>query len=467
MLIDTPTLEKEISTRSSQMLDGYGLDDSSSHPSSIEKRSQEQKVSQILRSENSNGVKSRGLNMRTQNVPQLPVDYERSSANSMTSSFSQSGQGLRKVGTEGEYSEKSEHYHGQVITDSSPGQNRGTFHDAATRFTGQPPLITRSVSGDIDKVPVLAPAVPITHTDDTSTALGRGVVAVHGSPNVTTVTSGPMQTTTTTTTTTRVLPDGRTSTTTTTAYPINRNGSHSLTQPAAAYAVGNTVRPGPTTTGQNGTQYAGAPPRPSFMTLDHSSSRGPTGSNQQNSSSPGHTVSRPDLRASAEQILYTFILPGSEREIVLPQAMVDRMIYAIEEEGRDDPEVFDSAKEYVFQAMERDAFPGFLQAKALGNLVPLDILIRLIIGLLTLGAGFWAGYYFILRNKSRRVRCWVRHSSISTHNSALLQVLTMSTGHPTFHHRHVLPGVVPIQARHVHRLRWSVRIYLDELVQSP
>lgn len=138
------------------------------------------------------------------------------------------------------------------------------------------------------------------------------------------------------------------------------------------------------------------PPRPSFMN-----------SSQMESDSPGHTVARHDLRASAEKILYTFILPGSEREIVLPQPMVDRMISAIEDEGRDDPEVFDDAKDYVFQAMERDAFPGFLQAKALGNLVPLSILLRLIIGLLALGGGFWAGYYCILRDIRRSTRCWV------------------------------------------------------------
>lgn len=138
------------------------------------------------------------------------------------------------------------------------------------------------------------------------------------------------------------------------------------------------------------------PPRPSFMT-----------SSRLDSDSPGHTVARNDLKASAEKILYTFIIPDSEREIVLPPQMVERMIHAIEDEGRDDPEIFDDAKDYVFQAMERDAFPGFLQAKALGNLVPLSILIRLIIGLLSLGGGFWAGYYCILRMIPRSTRCWV------------------------------------------------------------
>ncbi|KAK5388283.1 Bud site selection protein, Revert to axial protein 1 [Exophiala xenobiotica] len=125
------------------------------------------------------------------------------------------------------------------------------------------------------------------------------------------------------------------------------------------------------------------------------------------SNSPGHSVARADIKASAEKILYTFVLPGSEREIVLPDTMLNKIIRAIEEEGRDDPEVFDDAKDYVFQAMERDAFPGFLQAKALGNLVPLSVLIRLIIGLASLMAGFWGGYYMILRNISRSTRCWL------------------------------------------------------------
>ncbi|RMD44736.1 hypothetical protein DV735_g418, partial [Chaetothyriales sp. CBS 134920] len=139
-------------------------------------------------------------------------------------------------------------------------------------------------------------------------------------------------------------------------------------------------------------------PRPSYMSADPH-----TDSNH----SPGHTVARADIKASAEKILYTFILPGSEREIVLPESMLNRIIHNIEEEGRDDPEVFDDAKDYVFQAMERDAFPGFLQAKALGNLVPLSIVIRVVVGLCSLMAGFWGGYYMILTDKPRHIRCWV------------------------------------------------------------
>jgi len=128
---------------------------------------------------------------------------------------------------------------------------------------------------------------------------------------------------------------------------------------------------------------------------------------QTDSNSPGHTVARADIRASAEKILYTFLLPGSEREIILPEMMLNQVMQAIEEEGRDDPEVFDASKEYVPQAMERDAFPGFLQAKALGNLVPLSIVFRLALSLASFGGGFWGGFYMILTDQPRHIRCWL------------------------------------------------------------
>lgn len=131
------------------------------------------------------------------------------------------------------------------------------------------------------------------------------------------------------------------------------------------------------------------------------------GTHNGDSNSPGHTVARNDIRASAEKILYTYLLPGSEREIILPEMMTSTIINLIEDDGRDDPEVFDPAKDYVFQAMERDAFPGFLQAKALGNLVPLSILIRLAVALVSFGGGFWGAFYVVLRNKPRNIRCWV------------------------------------------------------------
>lgn len=125
------------------------------------------------------------------------------------------------------------------------------------------------------------------------------------------------------------------------------------------------------------------------------------------SNSPAHTVARQDIRASAEKILYTFLLPGAEREITLPGSITQDVTAAIEDYGRDDPEVFDVAKDYVFQAMERDAFPGFLRMKALGNLIPPTLVMRLIVGLVSMFGAFWAGFILIFLDRSRATKCWV------------------------------------------------------------
>ncbi|KAF2268266.1 regulator of G protein signaling superfamily [Lojkania enalia] len=157
---------------------------------------------------------------------------------------------------------------------------------------------------------------------------------------------------------------------------------------------------------QGSNQSRERPPRPSFMTLDTNSPN--------DSSSPGQNSSaenvpkREDLRASAEKILYTYLLPGSEREIIIPQSILNDVQEAIEgPDQRSDPELFDAAKDYVFQAMERDAFPGFLQSKGLGNLVPQSMMIRLIIGLISFFGAVWAAFILIFLDESRATRCWL------------------------------------------------------------
>ncbi|KAG9559795.1 regulator of G protein signaling superfamily, partial [Aureobasidium melanogenum] len=127
----------------------------------------------------------------------------------------------------------------------------------------------------------------------------------------------------------------------------------------------------------------------------------------QDQSPSGTTVSRQDIRASAEKILYTYLLQGSEREIIIPVGILEEVTDSIENQGRDDPEVFDNAKDYVFQAMERDAFPGFLRAKALGNIVQPSMMLRLVVGLVALFAAIWTAFVLIFLDMSRSTRCWV------------------------------------------------------------
>lgn len=140
-------------------------------------------------------------------------------------------------------------------------------------------------------------------------------------------------------------------------------------------------------------------PRPSFMSSPQAQTS--------DSNSPEHTIAREDIRTKAQDILATYILPGSLRQIILPQVLVEEITMAIEQFGRDDPEVFDAAKDYVFQAMERDAFPGFLRAKALGNITPTGLFHRLVLGLLGLFAGTWAGSSLCMLGASREDRIWV------------------------------------------------------------
>lgn len=119
-------------------------------------------------------------------------------------------------------------------------------------------------------------------------------------------------------------------------------------------------------------------------------------------------VTRNDIKQSTHYILVTYFIPGAEREIVLPQRIMRSVRHAIETEGRDDPEVFDEAREYVFEAMQREAFPAFLAAKALGNMTPFGSVVRLVLGLLAMFAGFWLAFVFILLDwQPKRERCWI------------------------------------------------------------
>ncbi|OAA68205.1 rgs domain containing protein [Niveomyces insectorum RCEF 264] len=147
---------------------------------------------------------------------------------------------------------------------------------------------------------------------------------------------------------------------------------------------------------------AGSRPSPRPSPVAASTPRDITDSN-----SPAHTVARQDIRASAEKILYTFLLPGAEREIILPGNITQDITTAIEEFGRDDPEVFDVAKDYVFQAMERDAFPGFLRMKALGNLIPPTLIMRLVLGMVSMFGAFWAAFVLVFLDETRRTRLYL------------------------------------------------------------
>lgn len=182
------------------------------------------------------------------------------------------------------------------------------------------------------------------------------------------------------------------------------------------------------------------------------------------SNSPGHTVARADIKSSAEKILYTFLLPGAEREITLPGSITDDVTRAIEEDGRDDPEVFDVAKDYVFQAMERDAFPGFLRMKALGNLIPPTLVLRLIVGLVAMFGAFWAGFVLIFLDKSRLTKCWVSTGQGFVHFSTSL---TLRIAYPSIHRWSLFPCFLSVLLGPCAGIAGVQRVYPIQLLEHP
>lgn len=109
-------------------------------------------------------------------------------------------------------------------------------------------------------------------------------------------------------------------------------------------------------------------------------------------------ITRLDLIASAERIYYRYLSPAGNtinspenHEIYLPPSLrIHSFPLSSSHEPRSEsemavmaqiPDMFHAQKEYCFRAMEQDAFPRFLRAKAFGNLTPVSALVRLVLGL--------------------------------------------------------------------------------------
>ena len=210
-------------------------------------------------------------------------------------------------------------------------------------------------------------------------------------------------------------------------------------------------------------------------------------------------ISRRDLIESAERIYYRYLspvgaAPGSNEnhEIYLPPAL---RIHSFPLSSTHDPktqteislmaqipDMFHAQKEYCYRAMEQDAFPRFLRAKAFGNLTPVSALVRLIAGLVILWIGLAAGFSLIfldVQPKSKRFFVSPHsllaifrlpsspsrslYSSISNFSA---DPITRTALHP-IHARHPLPHLAPIRARPCARLPRPVRVHAVPDTQHP
>ncbi|KAG8898137.1 Bud site selection protein, Revert to axial protein 1, partial [Tulasnella sp. 403] len=130
-------------------------------------------------------------------------------------------------------------------------------------------------------------------------------------------------------------------------------------------------------------------------------------------------ITRTDLIASAERIFARYLVTTSEKEIYLPPSLRIHEFplsssqlpnptspeYEVESAALAQiPDMFHAQKEYVFRAMEQDAFPRFLRAKAFGNLTPVSALVRLCLGLLALWAGLATAFALIFLDAKPKAR---------------------------------------------------------------
>ncbi|CDK29118.1 unnamed protein product [Kuraishia capsulata CBS 1993] len=114
---------------------------------------------------------------------------------------------------------------------------------------------------------------------------------------------------------------------------------------------------------------------------------GPNGKNQ--------FVTRLTLRKSSQKLINTYFANNSDKRIVIPDHIVNRVLRYVEQEGRDDPEVFDEPRNFVFRAMENEAFPGFLSSHAISNVTSMSSAVRFFLSIFFAFVGFWVGYVLI------------------------------------------------------------------------
>lgn len=134
-------------------------------------------------------------------------------------------------------------------------------------------------------------------------------------------------------------------------------------------------------------------------------------------------ITRADLVASAERIYFRYLAPpthtadaaSQNHEIYLPPALrIHSFPLSSTREPRTPdeaasmaqiPDMFHAQKEYCFRAMEQDAYPRFLRAKAFGNLTPVSALVRLVAGLIILWIGLATAFSLVfldVQPKSKR-----------------------------------------------------------------
>lgn len=114
-------------------------------------------------------------------------------------------------------------------------------------------------------------------------------------------------------------------------------------------------------------------------------------------------INRDKLRESSHNLLLKYFVEDSEKNLDLPPRITAHVRKCIEVDGRDDPDVFNEVKIFVFNQMERHHWPKFLNFVAVRNINHTNF-IRIILGFFFLIIAFWIGYIFIFLNYRKSLR---------------------------------------------------------------
>ncbi|EEB05720.1 regulator-G-protein signaling domain-containing protein [Schizosaccharomyces japonicus yFS275] len=119
-----------------------------------------------------------------------------------------------------------------------------------------------------------------------------------------------------------------------------------------------------------------------------------------------NAIQRNNVRALSERILYSYLIEGSEREISIPPQLAGAVATAIEVDQRDDPEIFQSIKDYVYEHHLKPTYHSFVRNRLHKNITPFSSSLRFILGYLATFAGCWYGFCGIFLGYSIRRRVW-------------------------------------------------------------
>lgn len=117
-------------------------------------------------------------------------------------------------------------------------------------------------------------------------------------------------------------------------------------------------------------------------------------------------ISRETLRQLSHNLLLKYFVDDSEKNLNISPHLNRQVVHAIQVEGRDDPDVFNMVKRYVFSRLESDHLPNFLNFIAIKN-VNRTTNSRIVVGFFFLFISFWIAFSLIFLDEKKRYRCVV------------------------------------------------------------